>query len=182
VYFKSGSACAPSLLDIAEPDDRLVVAHSFSKSFLMTGWRLGWLVVPPALIDAIGKLVEFNTSCAPVFVQRAGLAALAGAADFVPGLVQRLRHCRDTLLPQLAALPGVQVATPEGGMYAFFRVDGEDDSLAFAKRLVADAGLGLAPGAAFGDEAEGWLRWCFASNDPTRLTLGVERLRAHLGL
>ena len=182
VYFKPGSASAPSFLDIAEPDDRLVVAHSFSKSFLMTGWRLGWLVMPPALTEAIGKLVEFNTSCAPVFVQRAGLAALAGAADFVPGLVQRLQHCRDTLLPQLVALPGVQVATPEGGMYAFFRVEGQDDSLAFAKRLVIEAGLGLAPGAAFGDEAEGWLRWCFASNDPQRLTLGVERLKRFLGL
>ena len=182
VYFKPGSASAPSFLDIAEPDDRLVVAHSFSKSFLMTGWRLGWLVMPPALTEAIGKLVEFNTSCAPVFVQRAGLAALAGAADFVPGLVQRLQHCRDTLLPQLVALPGVQVATPEGGMYAFFRVEGQDDSLAFAKRLVIEAGLGLAPGAAFGDEAEGWLRWCFASNDPQRLTLGIERLKRFLGL
>ena len=182
VYFKPGSASAPSFLDIAEPDDRLVVAHSFSKSFLMTGWRLGWLVMPPALTEALGKLVEFNTSCAPVFVQRAGLAALAGAADFVPGLVQRLQHCRDTLLPQLVALPGVQVATPEGGMYAFFRVEGQDDSLAFAKRLVIEAGLGLAPGAAFGDEAEGWLRWCFASNDPQRLTLGIERLKRFLGL
>ncbi|MEQ1682614.1 MAG: pyridoxal phosphate-dependent aminotransferase [Burkholderiaceae bacterium] len=182
VYFKAGATCAPSFLDIADPDDRLVVAHSFSKSFLMTGWRLGWLVMPPVLVPAMGKLIEFNTSCAPVFVQRAGLAALAGAADFVPGLVQRLQHCRDTLLPQLAALPGVQVATPEGGMYAFFRVEGQDDSLSFAKRLVIEAGLGLAPGAAFGDEAEGWLRWCFASNDPKRLTLGVERLKRFLSL
>ena len=182
IFFAPGSRCAPSFLDLAEPDDRLVVAHSFSKSFLMTGWRLGWLVMPPALVPAMGKLIEFNTSCAPTFVQRAGLAALAGAADFVPGLVGRLRHCRDTLLPQLAALPGVQVAVPDGGMYAFFRVDGQDDSLAFAKRLVTEAGLGLAPGAAFGDEAEGWLRWCFASNDPGRLTQGVERLRSFLGL
>ena len=86
VYFDG--ACAPSFLDIAEPDDRLIVVHSFSKSFLMTGWRLGWLVLPPALTDALGKLIEFNTSCAPVFVQRAGLAALAGADDFVPGLVR----------------------------------------------------------------------------------------------
>ena len=182
IFFKPDARCAPSFLDIAEPDDRLVVAHSFSKSFLMTGWRLGWQVLPPSLVEAMGKLIEFNTSCAPVFVQRAGLAALAGAAEFVPGLVGRLRHCRDTLLPQLAALPGVQVATPEGGMYAFFRVEGQDDSLAFAKRLVTEAGLGLAPGAAFGDEAEGWLRWCFASNDPGRLTQGVERLKSFLGL
>jgi aspartate/methionine/tyrosine aminotransferase len=182
VYFEPGSRAAPSFLDIADEDDRLVVAHSFSKSFLMTGWRLGWLVVPPALLEAIGKLIEFNTSCAPVFVQRAGLAALHGASDFVPGLVARLRGCRDTLLPLLTEVPRVRVATPLGGMYAFFRVDGEDDSLAFAKRLVAEAGLGLAPGAAFGPEGEGWLRWCFASRDPSRLVQGVERLAAALRL
>jgi len=174
--------CAPSFLDVAEPDDRLVVAHSFSKSFLMTGWRLGWLVLPATLTDAVGKLIEFNTSCAPVFVQRAGLAALEGAADFVPALVGRLQACRDTLLPQLAALPGISVATPRGGMYAFFRIEGQDDSLALAKRLVAEAGLGLAPGVAFGAEGEGWLRWCFASRDPARLSAGVERLRRFLGL
>ena len=182
VDFRDAAACAPSFLDIAEPDDRLVVAHSFSKSFLMTGWRLGWLVGPPVLMPAIGKLIEFNTSCAPVFIQRAGLAALAGAADFVPGLVHRLQACRDTLLPALSAVPGVTVAVPDGGMYAFFRVEGHDDSLALAKRLVVEAGLGLAPGAAFGDEAEGWLRWCFASREPARLTQGVERLARFLRL
>ena len=182
VYFRDAAACAPSFLDIAESDDRLVVAHSFSKSFLMTGWRLGWLVAPPVLMPAIGKLIEFNTSCAPVFIQRAGLAALAGAADFVPGLVHRLQACRDTLLPALSAVPGVTVAVPDGGMYAFFRVEGHDDSLALAKRLVVEAGLGLAPGAAFGDEAEGWLRWCFASREPARLTQGVERLARFLRL
>ena len=182
VYFGAGNGCAPSFLDIAGADDRLVVVHSFSKSFLMTGWRLGWMVAPAALVPALGKLVEFNTSCTPVFVQRAGLAAMAGAAEFVPGLTERLRACRDTLLPQLAALPGVEVAVPEGGMYAFFRVAGRGDSLAFAKHLVTDAGLGLAPGVAFGPEAEGWLRWCFASRDPARLTLGVQRLAGALRL
>ncbi len=182
VYFAGAGSCAPSFLDLAEIDDRLVIAHSFSKSFLMTGWRLGWLVFPPALLAPIGKLIEFNTSCAPTFVQRAGLAALDGAAEFVPGLISRLKTCRDTLLPALSALKGIQVATPEGGMYAFFRVPGQSDSLSFAKRLVTDAGLGLAPGAAFGDEAEGWLRWCFAARDPQRLVQGVKRLQNHLGL
>ena len=176
LWYEPGSAAAPSFLDVAEPDDRLVVAHSFSKSFLMTGWRLGWLVLPEALTAEVGKLIEFNTSCAPVFVQRAGLAGLAGADDFVPGLVRRMKHCRDTLLPRLAAVPGVEIASPRGGMYAFFRVEGQGDSLAFAKRLVAEHGLGLAPGAAFGPEAEGWLRWCFASRDPQRLEAGAERL------
>ena len=181
VWFGAGPA-APSFLDIAAPDDRLVVVHSFSKSFLMTGWRLGWLVLPAGHLDAVGKLIEFNSSCAPVFVQKGGLQALAMADDFVPPLIARLRAGRDALCPALAALPGLRSATPLGGMYAWFQVPGEPDSLAFAKRLVSDHGLGLAPGAAFGDEGEGWLRWCFASQDTGRLLQGVERLRAALRL
>ncbi|HEX7441265.1 MAG TPA: pyridoxal phosphate-dependent aminotransferase [Caldimonas sp.] len=181
IYY-SAERAAPSFLDIADPDERLVVVHSFSKSFLMTGWRLGSMVVPEAMTEAIGKLIEFNTSCAPVFVQRAGLAALGRADEFVPALVGRLKACRDTLLPLLAALPGVSVAVPDGGMYAFFRLEGQDDSLGLAKRLVVEAGLGLAPGVAFGLEAEGWLRWCFASRDPARLEQGVGRLARFLRL
>jgi aspartate/methionine/tyrosine aminotransferase len=177
-----GTRAAPSFLDIAAPDDRVIVVHSFSKSFLMTGWRLGWMVLPPQVVDAVGKLIEFNSSCAPVFVQRGGLAALAEARTSVPALVRRLQHCRDTLADGLAAVPGLSLARPEGGMYAFFRVPGEDDSLALAKRLVIEHGLGLAPGAAFGPEGEGWLRWCFASKDPARLVAGVQRLRSALGL
>ena len=181
VWFGDGPA-APSFLDITEPQDRVVVVHSFSKSFLMTGWRLGWLVLPEGCLDAVGKLIEFNSSCAPVFVQRGGQAALAMADTFVPELVARFKTCRDTLLPGLAAMPRVQVATPLGGLYGFFRVEGEPDSLALAKRLVGRHGLGLAPGAAFGDEGEGWLRWCFASRDPARLTEGLQRLSAALAV
>jgi aspartate/methionine/tyrosine aminotransferase len=179
LYFEAAPA-APSFLDIAEPEDRLVVINSFSKSFLMTGWRLGWMVLPEALTSTIGTLIEFNTSCAPVFVQRGGLAALAHADDLIRDLRAHMEICRDTLVPQLAELPGVQLCTPRGGMYAFFRIDGHDDSFALAKRLVTH-GIGLAPGVAFGDEAEGWLRWCFASRDPARLSRGVERLAAALG-
>lgn len=181
IWFGAGRA-APSFLDVADADDRLIVTHSFSKSFLMTGWRLGWLVLPPALVESVGKLIEFNTSCAPVFIQRAGLRALADAGVTVPSLVERLRGCRDLLLSSLSRLSAVEVATPPGGLYAFLRVAGETDSLALAKRLVAEAGLGLAPGAAFGEEGEGWLRWCFASRDPSRLVLGVERLAGALRL
>jgi aspartate/methionine/tyrosine aminotransferase len=178
----AGRLVAPSFLDLAEADDRLVVVHSFSKSFLMTGWRLGFMVMPAALEPAVGALIEFNTSCTPVFVQRAGLAALAEGEALVQRVVAQLRGCRDTLVPLLAALPGVEVALPAGGMYAFFRVEGEPDSLAFAKRLVSEVGLGLAPGAAFGEEGEAWLRWCFASRDPARLAEGVARLRRALRL
>jgi aspartate/methionine/tyrosine aminotransferase len=158
----------------------VIVVHSFSKSFLMTGWRLGWMVLPEGMADAMAKLIEFNTSCAPVFVQRAGLAALAAADELVPAVAGHLRLCRDTLVEALQAVPGVQVSRPAGGMYAFLRAAGHDDSLAMAKRLVTQAGLGLAPGVAFGPEGEGWLRWCFASRDPQRLVRGVERLAGAL--
>ena len=187
-YEPTPNGCAPSFLDIAAPEDRLVVVHSFSKSFLMTGWRLGWLVMPATMTPHMGKLVEFNTSCAPVFVQRAGLVAIERTADITPRVVAHLKTCRDTLVPLLQAVPGVQLAPAKGGMYAFFRLEDQaryGDSLETAKRLVVEAGLGLAPGNAFmvnpGPEAQGWLRWCFASQDVARLGQGVERLKRWLG-
>jgi aspartate/methionine/tyrosine aminotransferase len=181
LYFEtSPNGCAPSFLDIASPDERLVVVHSFSKSFLMTGWRLGWLVMPAAMTPHMAKLVEFNTSCASVFTQRAGLVALQRTDEVTPRVVAHLKTCRDTLVPLLQALPRVQLASAKGGMYAFFKLDGFGDSLELAKRLVAEAGLGLAPGNAFAPEAQGWLRWCFASKDVARLGQGVERLSGWL--
>ncbi len=179
-YEPSANGCAPSFLDIAAPDDRLVVVHSFSKSFLMTGWRLGWLVMPAEMTHQMGKLIEFNTSCTSVFVQRAGVVALQRTDEVTLPVVAHLKLCRDTLLPLLQAIAGLQTAVPRGGMYAFFRLPGCDDSLATAKRLVVEAGLGLAPGVAFGADANGWLRWCFASKDTHRLAQGVERLRKWL--
>ena len=181
LYFESSAnACAPSFLDVALPDDRLVVVHSFSKSFLMTGWRLGWLVMPPAMTRHMGKLIEFNTSCASVFTQRAGIVALQRTDEVTPKVVAHLKLCRDTLVGQLQTIAGLQVSTARGGMYAFFRLPGYDDSLVTAKRLVLEAGLGLAPGEAFAPEARGWLRWCFASKDPQRLVQGVARLKVWL--
>jgi aspartate/methionine/tyrosine aminotransferase len=179
-YEKAENGCAPSFLDIASPDDPVVVAHSFSKSFLMTGWRLGWLVMPPSMTHHIGKLIEFNTSCASVFTQRAGMAAVTRTDEVTPRVVAHLKNCRDTLVPMLQALPRVELQAAKGGMYAFFKLDGFGDSLELAKRLVAEAGLGLAPGNAFAPEAQGWLRWCFASKDVSRLGQGVQRLQGWL--
>ncbi len=179
-YEDTPNRCAPSFLDVAAPDDRLVVAHSFSKSFLMTGWRLGWLVMPATLTPHMGKLVEFNTSCASVFTQRAGIVALQRTEEVTPRIVAHLKACRDTLVPLLQALPQVEIEPARGGMYAFFKLDGYADSLETAKRLVTEAGLGLAPGNAFAPEAQGWLRWCFASKDLARLGQGVERLNTWL--
>ncbi len=183
LYYEIDQAngCAPSFLDIASSEDRLVVVGSFSKAFLMTGWRLGWLVLPPAITHDVGKLIEFNTSCASVFTQRAAVAALQRASEITPRVVAQLKAGRDTLLPLLQAVPGVESAAPKAGMYAFFRLDGHPDGGQSAKRLVREAGLGLAPGEAFAPESAGWLRWCFASKDPQRLVQGVERLRGWLG-
>lgn len=180
LYYEEGTRCAPSFLDVAAPEDRLIVAHSFSKSFLMTGWRLGWLVLPPDLTHHMGKLLEFNTSCASTFTQRAAVVALQRADEVTPRVVTHLKTCRDTLVPMLQGLPRVLVEPAKGGMYAFFRLDGFDDSLDVAKRLVIEAGLGLAPGNAFSPEAQGWLRWCFAAKDLSRLEQGVERLKGWL--
>jgi len=174
-----GSRQAPSILDFAGPDDRVIVANTFSKSWLMTGWRLGWMVVPPALLDDLGKLIEFNTSCAPGFVQQAAVVALRDGEPTVHAFVDGLRQRRDVLVSALRAIPGVHAVEPEGAMYAFLRVDGHDDSLALAKALVAEQRLGLAPGSAFGPEGEGYLRWCFAKPEAMLLD-GVARLTRFL--
>ena len=166
---------APSFLDLAGPQDRVVSTNTFSKSWLMTGFRLGWIVAPPALVVQIAKLVEYNTSCAPGFVQKAGLVAVREGEAVVARTQARLRQARDHLVAGLRRLPGIEVAIPGGAMYAFFRVEGMQDSLAFCCRLVTEVGLGLAPGIAFGPEGEGFIRWCFAA-ETARLDTGLERL------
>jgi len=177
--FRGESGVAPSFLDLAEPGERVVSTNTFSKAWRMTGWRLGWLVVPPALAADLAKLIEYNTSCAPVFVQRAGVAALNEGEPEIARMLERLRRARDFLLGELASVPGVTAAVPDGAMYAFLRVEGAADSLEFCKRLVRETGLGLAPGAAFGPEGEGYVRWCFAASE-ARLADGVARLRGML--
>ena len=173
------TAAAPSFLDIAEDEDLVISTNTFSKAWLMTGFRLGWIVAPRALAVDLPKLIEYNTSCAPPFVQRAGLAAITRGEPVIAHTVSRLRAARDYLVEELARTPGIEIATPPGAMYAFFRVEGVRDSLALCKRLVTQAGLGLAPGIAFGPEGEGFIRWCFAASHE-RLADGVSRLAEFL--
>jgi aspartate/methionine/tyrosine aminotransferase len=175
LYFGEGGV-APSFLDICDKEDRVISTNTFSKTWLMPGWRLGWLVVPAELTADLGKLIEYNTSCAPVFVQRAGVAALKEGEPVIARTLERFRKARDFLVKELNAIEGVTAALPSGSMYAFFRVRGVADSLEFCKRLARDAGLGLAPGSAFGPEGEGFVRWCFAASED-RLAEGVRRLR-----
>lgn len=179
LYYGPEGTIAPSFLDIAPRDARVIAVNSFSKAWLMTGWRLGWMVLPAALMDDLGKLVEYNTSCAPSFVQEAGVVAVSEGEAFTQDLVQRLRGARDHLVGALSALPGVDAHAPEGAMYVFFKLAGATDSLALCKQLVREAHLGLAPGSAFGDEGEGFVRWCYAC-DVERLDEGVRRLKGFL--
>lgn len=179
MYYGEGGV-APSFLDIAEPEDRVIGANTFSKSWLMTGWRLGWLVVPPALAPDLAKLIEYNTSCVPVFVQRAGVVAVKDGEPVIAHTRERFRKARDFLGRSLNEIPGVKTALPAGAMYLFFGIEGMTDSLEFCKRLLRETALGLAPGSAFGPEGEGYVRWCFAASED-KLADGVGRLRRFLG-
>jgi aspartate aminotransferase len=171
-----GNRAAPSFLDQAEAEDRLIVVNSFSKNWAMTGWRLGWLVLPPELFPEIEKLVEFNTSGAPTFLQHAAITAIREGDDFIAQFVARCRAARDVAIDALQSFRRVEVTRPAGAFYAFPRIAGVTDSLAFAKEILARTKVGLAPGSAFGPMGEGYLRMCFA-RDPQQVTEAVARLR-----
>ena len=163
LYF-AGDA-APSFLEIADEQDRVVSVNSFSKSWAMTGWRLGWIVAPPALMDAIGKLNEFNMSSAPTFIQHAGVVALDKGDAFIAETRARYLKARDIAHAALSSVPGITAPRPDGAMYLFLKVEGCTDSLALAKSLLHSARVGIAPGAAFGAGGEGHLRLCFAQSE-----------------
>jgi aspartate/methionine/tyrosine aminotransferase len=163
LYF-AGDA-APSFLEIADEQDRVVSVNSFSKSWAMTGWRLGWIVAPPALMDAIGKLNEFNMSSAPTFIQHAGVVALDQGDGFIAETRARYLKARDIAHAALSAVPGITAPRPDGAMYLFLKVEGCTDSLGLAKSLLHSARVGIAPGAAFGAGGEGHLRLCFAQSE-----------------
>jgi aspartate/methionine/tyrosine aminotransferase len=161
---------APSFLEQAEPDDRVIVVNSFSKTWSMTGWRLGWITAPAALGPAFEMLTEYNIAGPPGFVQRAGIVAVRDGEPLVEEIVARYRAARDLVLERVAAIPRLSLPRPEAAFYAFVRVDGMGDSVAFAKDLLMQTGVGLAPGAAFGNDEhpfDDYLRLCFAATLPT---------------
>jgi aspartate/methionine/tyrosine aminotransferase len=168
---------APFLVANADEEDRVISINSFSKTWSMTGWRLGWIVAPAELERALAVLNEFNIAGPTSFVQHAGIAALREGEDDLSEMLAGFRRCRDIAVDRLSALPGITVGRPDGAFYAFFRVDGLTDSLALAKRIVREAGVGLAPGRAFGEGGEGYLRACFATR-PETLEKAMDRLEA----
>jgi len=170
---------APSFLHHARPNDPLIVVQSFSKPWAMTGWRLGWLTSPNEFGEMLAKVIQFNISGSPAFLQHGALAAIKDGEPFIKLMVERCLAGREQVIQRLAAHPKVRVARPDAAFYAFFAVDGMKDSFAFASRLVLEGKVGLAPGVAFGDGGEGYLRLCFASA-PERLSRAMDRLESQL--
>ena len=170
-----GRTLAPSVAQMAEPDDRVIVINSFSKNWNMTGWRLGWITAPPDLLQTLAKLTEYNIAGPPTFVQHAGIVALRDGEAHVAQSRAAFEERRDLVFRRLSSLNRIGMAKPKGAFYAFFSVEGEANSLAFAKRILHDVGVGLAPGTAFGDVGEGYLRLCFAVR-PALLNQAMDRL------
>lgn len=170
---------APSILEIAAPDDPVFVVNSFSKSWAMTGWRMGWLIYPRGMVDTFEKLIQFNTSGGQAFLQAGGVVALNEGEAFVRSFVERCRGGRAIVLDRLGALDRVRIVPNKASFYVMFDVDGIDDSLAFCKRAVHEAGVGLAPGIAFGAASARQIRLCYARSD-AQLTEAMDRLSAFI--
>jgi hypothetical protein len=169
----------PSILRKATRDDAVMVVHSFSKSYCMTGWRVGWLIARQDLAAKATQLNEFIISHAATFAQKAGETALAEGEEELVRMLGRLKENRDLCLDALAGLPGVTVPKPDGAFYLFPRIAGVTDSFAFCKRLLEETRVGLAPGVAFGEGGEGSIRICYAA-ERSILEPAMERLTKFL--
>ncbi len=166
---------SPSFHDVAEPDDRILFVNTFSKNWAMTGWRIGWLSTTPALGQTIENLVQYSTSGVATFMQRAATVALDEGDAFLAMQVERARKGRDIICAGLASSGRARFSEPAGAFYLFFAVDGEEDTRGLALRLVDEANLGLAPGTAFGEAGQGFMRLCFASS-AERMQEATDRL------
>jgi len=165
LYYSGGKLGepVPSILRKATREDAVMVAHSFSKSYCMTGWRLGYLIARRDLARKATQLNEFIISHAPSFTQKAGETALAEGEEELLRMLRRLEDNRALCLDALRGLSGITVPKPDGAFYLFPRIDGLVDSFGFCKRLLEETRVGLAPGVAFGAGGEGSVRICYAA-------------------
>lgn len=168
---------APSPLAIDRARPRTIIAHSFSKAYRMTGWRIGYAIAPEPVARAMTKLQEFVVSHAPGFCQQAAWAAIRDGEAFLRDALQRYARHRQLAVERLRAIPGVALAEPPGAFYAFPQLDGLSDSQALCEFLVARHGVGLAPGSAFGPGGEGHVRICFAVEESVLLA-ALDRFEA----
>ncbi|MER8471286.1 pyridoxal phosphate-dependent aminotransferase [Mesorhizobium sp. M0991] len=159
--FHYGHGRAPSFIDIMADEDRILFVNSFSKNWAMTGWRIGWIKIHPALQQVFENLVQYSTSGVAQFMQRGAVVALDEGDAFIVEQVERARAARDLVCGILAETGRARFTVPQGAFYLFFAVDGITDSRAAAFDMVDRANVGLAPGTAFGPGGEAFLRLCF---------------------
>ncbi|CCE94712.1 aspartate aminotransferase AspB [Sinorhizobium fredii HH103] len=176
-YYLGGRA--PSFLDIMEEDDRILFVNSFSKNWSMTGWRVGWIVAPPAIGQVLENLIQYSTSGVAQFMQRGAVVALDEGDRFVDDNVAKARRNRDMLCDALIATNRVETLKPDGALYAFLKIDGVTDARRAAIDIVDKTGVGLAPGTAFGEGGSLFMRACFL-RDPAQIAEAADRLRTYI--
>jgi aspartate aminotransferase len=160
--------------------EKTIILDGFSKTYAMTGWRLGYGVMPAWLVDPVNKLMVNSNSCTASFTQRAGIAALNGPQDDVVKMVEEFRKRRDAFCAGLNSLPGFRCAIPGGAFYAFPNVEGTGrKSKDLADDLLQKAGVACLSGTAFGAYGDGYLRFSIA-NSMEKLMDAVERIRKFL--
>jgi aspartate/methionine/tyrosine aminotransferase len=170
---------APSFLEIATPDDPVFVVNSFSKTWAMTGWRVGWMVMPRQVAPIFERLLEFNTSGGQSFLQWGCVAAIRQGEDFVKSMVARCKAGRDLVVDRLAQMNRVSVVPNQASFYLMLQIADMQDPLDFCKRLVVEGRVGLAPGTAFGKGGDSFLRLCYAQSD-AKLSEAMDRFSAFL--
>jgi aspartate/methionine/tyrosine aminotransferase len=172
-------ALAPSFFEFRRPDDRIIFVNTFSKNWAMTGWRIGWMQAPPEIGDTIESLIQYNTSGVATFMQRGAVAAIEDGEPFIAEQLARAARGREIVSTALGAFNSVRSVPPAGAFYSFFAIDGMNDSMAAALKLIDETGVGLAPGIAFGPAAEGYFRVCFLRSAPS-LEEAMQRLTGWL--
>ena len=155
----------PSVVEFPRLRERAIILNGFSKTYCMTGWRLGYAVVPPALVEPLVRLIANSVTCTNAFVQVAAVEALRGSQECVASMVQEFRARRDYLVGRLNTMHGVRCHTPPGAFYAFPNVSGlgvSDTDL--ARMLLEEAGVATLGGSTFGEQGVGYLRLSYTTS------------------
>lgn len=169
---------SPSILD--ECKERIIVANGFSKSFAMTGWRLGTCIGPEKVIEKMGLLLQTTSSCVSPFIQKAGLEAIQGSQSDIKKMMDTYKERRDILVDGLNTIAGINCIKPSGAFYVFPNISGTGlSSQAFAELILERAHVGLLPGNDFGDAGEGFIRICYATSKD-RIIEGIRRIKYYV--
>ena len=160
-------------------DDDVIVVNSFSKTWAMTGWRVGWMVMPRQVAPIFERLLEFNTSGGQSFLQWGCVAAIRQGEDFVKSMVARCKSGRDLVIDRLAQMNRVSVIPNQASFYLMLQVADMTEPLDFCKKLVVEGRVGLAPGTAFGKGGDSFLRLCYAQSE-ARLSEAMDRFSTFL--